>query len=45
MILLILVSREIGLYYSNSNLKPFLYTGIVLILFKIEGSVLQENIN
>ena len=34
--------KEIGLYFLQFKLEPFLYIGIVLLVFKIEVNILEE---
>ena len=38
----ILDSTEIGLWFELPNLEPFLYIGIILLVFKIEGNIPEE---
>ena len=40
--LLTLESKEIGLWFEQSNFESFLSTGIILLFFKIEGNNPEE---
>ena len=35
-------TKEIGRWFDHSNLETFLYIGIILLFFKIEGNILEE---
>ena len=36
-------SKGIDLKFEHSNSEPFLYIGIILLIFKIEGNIPEEN--
>ena len=35
-------SKEICLWFEHSSLQLFLYIGIILLVFKIDGNILEE---